>query len=147
MQDIKKIVTPVDLGTHTEKLVEYSVRMANKLSASISFIHVVELYATGDMMLGMPIDEQFEKKRLENAEARINNIIEDHKDKCARCTGKAILGDVVDEVLHYAEAEKADLIIIGTHGKRGLEKILLGSVAERVVKRAPCPTLVMNPYK
>ena len=56
-------------------------------------------------------------------------------------------GDTVYEIVAYAKNQKADLIVIGTHGTRGLEKILLGSVAERVLKRAHCPTLIINPYK
>jgi nucleotide-binding universal stress UspA family protein len=61
--------------------------------------------------------------------------------------GTVIRGDVVDEVVKYAEEEKAGLVIIGTHGTKGLERILLGSVAERVLKSVHCPTLTMNPYR
>ncbi|MCK9294597.1 MAG: universal stress protein, partial [Desulfobulbaceae bacterium] len=58
---------------------------------------------------------------------------------------KVVIGDTVDTILD--EAKSYDTIIIGTHGYRGLEKILMGSVAERVVKNSPCPVLVYNPYK
>ena len=58
-----------------------------------------------------------------------------------------VVGDPVDEIVQIAGAKKSDLIIIGTHGTKGLEKILLGSVAERVLKRADCPVLIMNPFK
>ncbi|MBV5318446.1 MAG: universal stress protein, partial [Desulfobulbaceae bacterium] len=50
-------------------------------------------------------------------------------------------------IVEYAEKQATDLIIMATHGAKGIEKILLGSVAERVVKRASCPILLFNPYK
>jgi nucleotide-binding universal stress UspA family protein len=53
----------------------------------------------------------------------------------------------VDTIVDTARGEEADLIIIATHGTKGLEKILLGSVTERVLQQAPCPVLTMNPYK
>ena len=52
----------------------------------------------------------------------------------------------MDSIVAYAKEKEADLIIIGTHGRKGIEKIMLGSVAERVIKHAPCPTLIYNPH-
>jgi len=57
------------------------------------------------------------------------------------------VGDVVDNLLEYTRKEGIDMIIMGTHGTRGIEKILLGSVAERVIKKATCPSLVYIPKK
>jgi nucleotide-binding universal stress UspA family protein len=147
MVEIKKIVTPVDFGKNTDKLVEYALYVADKLSAQISFFHVVEPYSTGDMMLGSPSFGELEQKRKADAEQRMANLVQDKENEDRRCFGKVCSGDVVDEIVAFAREEKADLIIIGTHGAKGLEKILLGSVAERVLKNAHCPSLVMNPYK
>ena len=60
---------------------------------------------------------------LENSNA---NIITDNKEKCAGCNGKVLYGDVVDHILTYCKNEQASLVIIGTHGRKGLEKIMLG---------------------
>lgn len=144
MTAIQEIVAPVDLDEHTEKLVEYANYMAEKLSANLTLIHVVELLrAMGDMLLGTPSIEEYNKKRVEQARELMDKVISDYPN----CTGKVVIGEVVDEITKFAEAKEASLIIIGTHGSKGLEKFLLGSVAERVVKHAHCPTLVMNPYK
>jgi hypothetical protein len=70
-----------------------------------------------------------------------------NRKKFPDCTGEVITGDPVDEILECGRDKDADLIIISTHGLKGLEKILLGSVAGRVVKRAHCPVLTMNPFK
>ena len=145
--EIKKIIVPVDFGKTTHKLVEFATYIATQLSAEIDFCHVVEPFSTGDMMLGSPSLGDLEKQIRVKAEERMANLIEDNEGKGPVCRGKILFGDTVDEIVAYARENGADMVIIGTHGAKGLEKILLGSVAERVVKRSDCPCLVMNPYK
>ena len=99
------------------------------------------------MMLGSPSFEPIYLEHTARAKELVSNIIEDHKPKYDEIYGIVLRGDIVDEVVAYGEKEAFGMIIIGTHGARGLERILLGSVAERVLKRAHCPTLTMNPYK
>ena len=74
-------------------------------------------------------------------------LVAKYKKDFTECEGKVIRGDTADSIIKYAADEQADLLIIGTHGRRGLEKMWLGSVAERVIKGAPCPPLTCNPYK
>lgn len=144
MKAITNIVVPVDLEEHTTILVEYAAYMAEKLSAKLTIIHVVELLrAIGDMVIGSATIEDYNENRIKHAKESLANFTESYPN----CSTEIIVGDVVDEILDFTEKNNAELIIIGTHGSRGLEKLLLGSVAERVVKRAHCPTLVMNPYK
>jgi nucleotide-binding universal stress UspA family protein len=147
MKEIAQIIVPVDLGSQTDKLVEFAIYMANKLSAKISFIHVNESSAMGDMMMGSPSFEDLDKKRRAKVEQMLADIVEDNIGKCPNCSSDVLDGEAVAEIVAYAEKQNADLIIISTHGTKGLEKILLGSVAERVVKKAPCPTMVINPFQ
>lgn len=144
MNAITEIVAPVDLEEHTDIVVEYAANMAEKLSANLSLVHVVELLrAMGDMVLGTATIEEYNRKRIDHATERMKNIIASYP----KCTAEVVTGEIVDEITGYASKKGANLIVIGTHGSKGLEKLLLGSVAERVVKNAHCPTLVMNPYK
>ena len=147
MQEITKIVVPVDLEKHTQKLVDFAIYMAKKLGSQINFIHVTEFYVSGDMMLGSPSLEDINHERVKQAKEVMTNLIKDNKAKYDKMSGVVYKGDIVDTIVGYAADEKAGLLIIGTHGAKGLEKILLGSVAERVLKRVHCPTLTMNPYK
>lgn len=147
MQEITKIVVPVDLEKHTQKLVDYALHIGGKLNAHISFIHVTEFYATGDMMLGSPSLETINKERVERAEVVVANLVEDNKEKYPDISGTVSKGEIVETIVNFAKDEQANMVIIGTHGAKGLEKILLGSVAKRVLKRVHCPTLTMNPYK
>jgi nucleotide-binding universal stress UspA family protein len=148
MQEIHQIVIPIDFSKATAKLVNYAIFMAEKLSATLHFVHVAEINQGHDMLLGSSVFGNIREKIIAAAKERMANLLEDNSERCKEgCTGKVVNGDIVDAIIDYATSEKADLIIISTHGAKGLEKILLGSVAERVIRKSPCPTLVYNPYK
>jgi len=147
MKPIQQIVVPVDFDQHTDTLVEFAISMAGLLSAQLHFIHVSEPYEG----YGIPLDnvayQEIEKQIRAAAEEKMVQLIAETSKKNTNCTGKVVNGDVVDEIVTYTEEEDAGMIIIGTHGTKGLKKILLGNVAERVVHRAPCPVLLFNPYR
>jgi nucleotide-binding universal stress UspA family protein len=147
MLNITKIIVPVDLDKNTDKIVDYALFMAKGLDAEVILFHVVEFLAQGEMALGNLGYDDYNTRRREDAENQMNELVRGAAGKCRKCSSKVVIGDTVDEILDLAKAEDAGMIIIGTHGKRGIEKILLGSVAERVLKNAHCPVLVINPYK
>ena len=147
MQEIKHIVVPVDLEKNTQKLVDFAIYIANQLDSEISFFHGIEFLAMGEMALGNFSYKDYNSERVHDAKIALHEIIKNATGKCKKCSSKVVVGDVVDEIIDYAKNRNAGLIIMGTHGKRGIEKILLGSVADRVLKSAHCPVLVMNPYK
>ncbi|MBW1751386.1 MAG: universal stress protein [Deltaproteobacteria bacterium] len=80
------------------------------------------------------------------AEEHMAALVKKYAQREGGATGNVIVGDAADEIISYAKLERADMIIIGTHGVKGIEKILIGSTADRVIKKAPCPVLVFNPY-
>lgn len=109
-------------------------------------MHAVHFYS-GDAKLGIPYVQECEDKLLAIAKERMSNLLADNKERSPECTGEVVTGEPVDKISEFAKSKNADLIIISTHGAKGLEKILLGSVAKRVLKRTHCPVLVMNPFK
>lgn len=144
MKAINNIVVPVDLEEHTEKLLEYAAYIAAKLSAKLSIIHVVEPFPTaGDMELGMATVKEYTENRIKHSGEFLDKLAASYPES----TTTILHGIIVDEIVKFAKDKKTDIIIIGTHGSKGIEKLLLGSVAERVVKSAHCPTLVINPFK
>jgi nucleotide-binding universal stress UspA family protein len=144
MKDITTIVIPVDLEEHTETIVEYGARLAEKLSAVAYVISVVEPFEPyGDMEMGSYSIRDFNDNRMKHSTEAMNKVLK----KFPGITGEVLSGQIVDEIVTYADTNDAQLIILGTHGSQGIEKLLLGSVAERVVKASHCPTLVINPYK
>jgi nucleotide-binding universal stress UspA family protein len=98
------------------------------------------------MYVPHPSVSQFEKEVIEGAEKRLYEFAEEHFKGVDGVKVKVAAGDPSDEILGYIEAIGIDLVIMGTHGRRGLDKIMFGSVAERVVKSSPVPVMVVNPF-
>ncbi|MFP7753065.1 universal stress protein [Thermodesulfobacteriota bacterium B35] len=147
MVEIKKVVVPVDFSSTMGKIVDYATSVADKLGAHVIFFHVVNDFQGYDMLLVHPSFAEMSKELKEKSEQRMAGLVEDYKHLKAGVSGKVTVGDAAEEIVNFAEKEKADMIIIGTHGVKGLEKILMGSTAEKVVKKAPCPVLTFNPFK
>lgn len=148
MKKIHKILVPIDFLQHTDHLMEYAVYIAKSFDATLYFVNVVEnphLY--GDYDFPPPSMVLFNNEMVKMAEQKMNQLVDKSRVVCPECEGKVCQGDVVDSIIAYAKDIGSDLIIIGTHGRKGLEKMWLGSVAERVIKRASCPTLSCNPYQ
>ncbi len=148
MAEIKKVVIPVDFSSNTEKIVDYAMSVVDKLGAEGLFFHVVNDFEGwyGTMMVHpsfTTMTNDLEKKSKE----QIATLVNDYKEKKFTVDGDVAVGDAAEEIMKYAKKQNADMIIIGTHGVKGLEKILMGSTAERVVKNAPCPVLIFNPFK
>ncbi len=146
MQSIQKIIVPVDFHTHTNDLAEFAIGIANKLEAKITFVHTIE-YALSYLDYSPESFKDLNANITAHAEEKMAALVAKSKSACPECEGIVLNGDVADTIVSYANDNAIDMIIIGTHGAQGIEKVLLGSVAERVVKRASCPTLVFNPYK
>ena len=147
MKEVTNIFVPVDLDKNTEAIADYATFIAGFFKAKVTLFHAVEFFAPTEMALGSFSYEDYTSQSLDNAGKRLAELVSVCAGKGCTCSSKVMVGDIVDSVVDTAKEDGADLIIMGTHGKRGIEKILLGSVAERVLKRAHCPVLVVNPYK
>jgi len=146
MEKAQELLVSVDFQQHTQKLVDFAIDVAKRLNAHLTVIHVLEFI--------IPYDDyspesykKFDDKLLAHVENKMEVLIEQCKTSIPECKGVVLRGDVIESIVTSAKDSKADLIIMGTHGAKGIEKILLGSVAERVLKRAPCPVLMFNPFK
>ncbi len=146
MSKISKVVVPVDFSTNTDKVVEYALSVADKLGADVLFLHVVNDYLGHDMMLGHAAFLGMAKDLEMQAKERMANMVIDHEGREHGVSGKVLVGDAASEIIKYAQSQKADMIIIGTHGVKGLEKILIGSTADQVAKKADCPVLLFKPF-
>ena len=142
---ITKIFVPLDLDQNSQNIVDYSLFVARTFDAEVVFFHAVEFTTSGEMALGNLAYDDINTTRLEAVREQLAKITRNAHDKCKKCSYHAFIGDVVDEILDYAQKEQADIIIMGTRSKRGIKKVLLGSVAERVLKKAHCPVMVVKP--
>ncbi len=147
MVDVKKILFPVDFYESALKILPVVKLMAEKLGAKIELIHVVR--GSSDFVgyeMGTAWYANFEDELIKGGEKAMDRFVE---EKLAGLdVDKAVaVGDAAEEIIKYADKTGADMIIIGTHGRKGMEKILFGSVAAGVVKGAHCPVLTVNPHK
>jgi nucleotide-binding universal stress UspA family protein len=147
MVEVKKILFPVDFFESSNKVLPFVKFMAEKLGAQIELIHVVR--GPGDFTgyeMGGAWYSSYEGELLKGGEKAMERFVE---EKLAGQDVKTTIavGDVIEKILEHAEKSGAGMIIIGTHGRKGLEKIMFGSVAAGVVKGAHCPVLTVNPFK
>nr|MBF0223387.1 universal stress protein [Desulfobulbaceae bacterium] len=148
MNDVKKILVPVDFSDNSKKILKDAEKLALRFEATLALIFVVQSFDdySGFFVPHMPI-AQFQDDMLGSAKQKMDNFVEDNVSAGTACITQVSVGDVAEEIVGFAGSSKADMIIMGTHGYKGLERILFGSVAEQVVKTAPCPVLTINPYK
>ena len=148
MKEFKKILFPVDLSESSPKLVPYVTTMAEKFGAKIHLLFVARVfeYFSG-IYVPHPSISKFEDEIVEGAKKRLKEFTEEYFSDLPGTKAEVIAGDISEEILKYTESKGIDLLILGTHGRKGLEKVVFGSVAERVAKTSPVPVLLVNPYK
>jgi universal stress protein A len=148
MKRVKKILCPVDFSEISDEALEIAIQMAEKFGSTFSILYVLPRPAYYDWTLtGMSnivLDDYFEKSKKE-AETKIKNlkqIIEtDHPflEVDYEISDKM---DTAQAIIDKAKASKADLVVLGSHGRRGMNRILLGSVAESVLRHAGCAVMI-----
>jgi nucleotide-binding universal stress UspA family protein len=148
MKEFKRILFPVDLSESSTKIVPYVQAVAEKFEAKIYILFAARVfdYFTS-MYVPYPSISSFEKEIIEGAEKRLYEFMDEHFSNFPNTKTVVVAGDASDEILNYIEDQHIDLVIMGTHGRKGMDKIIFGSVAERVVKTSPVPVMVVNPYK
>jgi len=142
---LNKILVPIDFSDHSRKALRYAIPFARKFNASIDLIYVVEptVYPADFSFgqVGFPaIEDELRKRGADELDELIKkDIARQVPARRAVRTGKAFY-----EILLYAKEENIDFIIIATHGHSGIEHALFGSTAEKVVRKASCPVLVVR---
>ena len=144
---IGHILVPVDFSAPAEKALRYAVSFARQFDAKITLLHVrpISYYPAemGDIPTVIPADEPATEKIQARLDADASRLVPaEMRDRTLLRTGSAY-----DEICNAARELEADLIIIATHGRTGLKHILIGSTAERVVRHAPCPVLVVREHE
>jgi nucleotide-binding universal stress UspA family protein len=148
MKEFKKILFPIDFSESTPKILPYVLSMSQNFGGTVYLLYVVrDLKYLTSFHVPHPSLDLIEKEIAENSSKMMDKVCEEDLQGCPRFVKKILVGDAASEIIRYAQEEKVDLIIMGTHGRKGLEKALFGSVAEKVVKNSPVPVLTINPYK
>ncbi|WP_022856042.1 universal stress protein [Thermodesulfobacterium thermophilum] len=158
MVEIKNILVPVDFSEVSEFVAEWAKDLAKKLNSKIHVVFVLEDLAAYEGLYGsVKTLTDLENVLLEGAQKSMEDFMKKHfadypEAQSIIVKGDVVekiieKGDVVEKIIETGEKVKADLIVMGTHGKKGLDRILFGSVANGVVKNSPIPVLTINPYR
>jgi nucleotide-binding universal stress UspA family protein len=143
MIKIEKILFPTDFSEHSKHAFGYALSFAKEYGARLYMLHVVEdiQYLANAYMFDVPMMPSFadmEQNRLKEMQEFIEREVTDSDIEIEKVIRH---GRPFIEILNTAKEESVDLIVIATHGRGGLEHALFGSVAEKVVRKAPCPVL------
>jgi nucleotide-binding universal stress UspA family protein len=147
---IKKILLAIDKSGYKDKITTYAITLAKSLGAEITVVHVIDkssLGATADVLSyyrgGEP--KEFEEALKKDAEKLLDIVVQAGRNEGVVVRQQVLIGSPVKKIiLDYAENGKIDLIVIGTKGMTGIEKFLMGSVANDVIAHAHCPVLAVR---
>jgi nucleotide-binding universal stress UspA family protein len=143
MTRFRHILVPVDFEESSREALDVAIDLAHTFDARLTLVHTWEVPAYGYAGMSFaPIDlltpiEQAAKGQLESTLAAV-------RKRVPRAESVLATGSAADEVLAAADRVKPDLIVMGTHGRHGLRRVFLGSVAEKVVRGSPVPVLTIR---
>jgi nucleotide-binding universal stress UspA family protein len=143
---IRNILVPTDFSEPADAAFEYAQALAGEFGSRVHLLHVVPepyVYPWGTELSTMPLAEVLAQSE-QAARTRLAEIVAAAKSLAGRVQGDAAIGTPVDRILAYVADHDIDLIVIGTHGRGMVGHLLLGSVAERVVRRSPVPVLTIH---
>ena len=146
MIDIKRVLAPTDFSAHSEKAVRFACSLAEKFGAELHLVNVLsEIIPAGPDPLLMPVmPPQFYQENEDRARETLRSLLQPSWGKPTRLVTAVQWGSPVEAIVEYAGEHQIDLIVIATHGRTGLSHVLLGSVAERIVREANCPVLTIR---
>ncbi|HVN87725.1 MAG TPA: universal stress protein [Candidatus Binatia bacterium] len=141
-REFKTVLCPIDFSENSYQAAEYAAMFAEQGGGTLLLVHV----------LHNPASEFFQEDghviSWDKARARANALLEDTKTKrlgnYAKTQCIVDIGDPHDAIVSLARECKADLIVVATHGRTGMAHLVMGSVAEKVIRHAPCPVLVVR---
>jgi universal stress protein A len=134
---LNKILVPVDFSECSDKALEYAISFAKEFKAELTLLHVLEPCPPAAEMYPMPVGS------LAQGQADLSALFEMVGDSIA-CKTLVRSGSPHTQIVNAAKELEIDLIIISTHGHTGVTRAILGSTTEQVVRRAPCPVLVVR---
>ena len=145
MNPPKRILVPLDFSEQSAHALEYAKMLGKALDASLDLLHVVPNPFVADpsgLSLALPqaVLDEFDRE----ARTRLEKVLTSAERKTFNVRNIVKMGDPRAEILDYARLAAVDLIVMGTHGRTGVSRVFLGSVAERVVRTASCPVTTVR---
>ncbi len=147
MISLKRILLPVDFSERSVHAQKYACALVEQFDAELHLLHVLQDIASivSDPVFGMPVFGCIQQDSRETIEERLRamfdpNWAEERHLVCATAQGTPFL-----EIIRYAKRNDIDVIVVTTHGRTGLSRLLFGSTAEKLVRKTSCPVMVVRP--
>jgi nucleotide-binding universal stress UspA family protein len=142
-RETRKILVATDFSEGSEEALTQAIAMAKQTGATLELVHVLEFGDSGDLPFALISHAGSPGAIAATADRELAVRADRATAAGLRCYTRILEGTAYQEIVREARETKADLIVIGTHGRRGLAHLMLGSVAERVVRQAGCPVLTV----
>ena len=145
---LKTILVPTDFSNASGMALKHAKAFAERFDASLHLLHVLaDPYASMwsvESAAGIQGTAQLQKRWAQDAAQQLEKELTEEEHRSLRAVTETRVGHPFLEIIRYAKAHDVDLIVLGTHGRGAIEHMLLGSVAEKVVRKGPCPVLVVR---
>ena len=144
--EIRLILCPVDFSEFSQRAYQHALSLAEHYQAKLVVQHVVELWRhpSASFAASGGLYEEFRQVLRETGEDHLQQFVKNHAHDKIQPELVVHEGSAPDSILSFAQTQKADLIVMGTHGRRGFDHLMLGSVTDRVMRKATCPVLVVR---
>ena len=144
MPSIKKILAPIDFSEVSNRSLDYAIELAAQMKAAVWVVHVYEIpvYVFPEGSIITPPAEAAEL--ADRAQKSLDAAVSARRDRGVEISGTLTNGSPREEILRLAKEGNVDLIVMGTHGRRGLPRAILGSVAERLIRTSEVPVLIVR---
>jgi universal stress protein A len=145
--EIRRVLAPTDFSHHAERAVRYACGLAGRLGAGLHLLHVlpdVVLPVGPDPMLTPSLPPEYYTETERQSKEALSRVLDPSWGNPPAVEVSVRWGEPVEGIVSYAADHAVDLIVIATHGRTGLSHALLGSVAERIIREAPCPVLTIR---
>lgn len=145
MNSYSHILVPVDLGDQSKRVLEQAKTIAERFGSRIDLLYCFPNPQFPDTTgLLNPFSPDVIEEARQDAERQLQGMLPPQDREQFKAKATVTVGDPLVGIVDYAKREGIDLIVMGTHGRTGLTHMFLGSVAERVVRTAPCPVLTIH---
>jgi len=146
MIKLNRILAPTDFSEYSKSALNYACEFAEVFGAELHLLHVLQDMAVSIEEPGLAFAStgDYAAEYQASAEQSLSQLLDSEWETGKRVVREVIPGVPFLEIVRYAKANDIDLIVIGTHGRTGLAHVLIGSVAEKVVRKAPCPVLTVR---
>lgn len=147
MAAVEKILFALELSSLSESVAEWANLIGRQFSAEVHALHVVPKQDyVGFPYVGSARHMDDENKLIRNAEGELHKFCQQHLEELPGLKTNVVIGHPAEEIINYINNEDISIVVMGTHGKSGLDRAIFGSVADRVLRFSPVPVFTVNPH-